>query len=313
MCWPTGPSRHGAPEVLELAWMRPNAPYMPIATVGLLALLEQHGQRPSAHWGEETGTPVLNVSVGLDHDDIGELLLDAPWPSLERIPWPGGRWSQGLKPTLKAIGDPAHSFRALVEGSPPLEASLLRSIVTDGVLDGDGIPARSRLLRGVKADLSSIAKPPRRMTAEALAAEVRNGPAFSNGESGLGLGLVPEVQTFGGTTGPEASTVGAYSALLYLLLWRGIMALPPVAVVRGRRRAVGGPLVTAPDVLSWPVWGFPADLTTLRSLLSLASVHEAQPDARELRARGIEAVYRARAVPLNSMVAVYRWGERVGG
>lgn len=299
--------------MIELAWMRPNAPYMPIATVGLLALLDQQGHDAAAHWADGPATPVLRVSTPLDEDEIGGLLIDAAWPSLERIPWPTGRWSQGLKPTLKAIGNPAQSFRNLVDGAPALEAALLRSIVTDGVLDNDGIPARSRLLRGVKADLSSIAKPPKRMSAQGLAAELRQGPDFRSGESGLGLGLVPEVQTFGGTTGPEASTVGAYSSLLYLLLWRGIMALPPVAVVRGRRRTVGGPLVTEPDVLSWPVWRFPANLSMLRSLLSLASVHAAQPDERELSARGIDAVYRARAVQLNSMVAVYRWGERAGG
>ena len=299
--------------MLDLGWMRPHAPYMPIATVGLLALLQEHGHEASAQWAGDTEAPTLQVSASLGYADSGGLLADAPWPSLDRIPWPGGRWSQGLKPTLKSIGDPARSFRSLVDHAPALEASLLRSIVTDGVLDGDGVPARSRLLRGVKADLSSIAKPPKRMTAEGLAAELRDGPDFRGGESGLGLGLVPEVQTFGGTTGPEASTVGAYSALLYLLLWRGIMALPPVAVVRGRRRAVGGPLVTAPDVLSWPRWRFPADLHTLRSLLSLASIHAERPDENDLRARGIDAVYRARAVRLNSMVAVYRWGERVGG
>lgn len=299
--------------MIDLRWMRPNAPYMPIATVGMLALLEQHGHEGSAHWTNDTAIPTLRISTPLDYEAIGELLADAPWPALDRIPWPGGRWSQGLKPTLKAIGDPAQSFRSLVDHAPTLEASLLRAIVTDGVLDGDGIPARSRLLRGVKADLSSISKPPKRIKAAALAAELRDGADFRSGESGLGLGLVPEVQTFGGTTGPEASTVGAYSALLYLLLWRGIIALPPVPVVRGRRRAVGGPLVTGPDVLSWPQWRFPTDLKALRSLLSLASIHADEPDERELRARGIDAVYRARAVPLNNMVAVYRWGERVGG
>ena len=193
-----------------------------------------------------------------------------------------------------------------------LEAKLLCAILTDGVLDADGVPGRSRLLRGVKSDLSSIAEPPKRITAEGLASELRNGPDFINGKSGLGLGLVPEVQTFGGTTGPEASSVGAYSKLLYRLIWLGIMALPPVPVLRGPRRVVGGPLVTAPDVLSWPRWRIPVGLRSLRTLLCLGEVHEDAPGIHYLRERGIDAVYRTKAIPLNSMVAVFRWGEQVG-
>ena len=186
------------------------------------------------------------------------------------------------------------------------------------MLDGEGVPARSRLLRGVKADLSSVANPPKRVTATGLAAELREGPEFRSGQSGMGLGLVPEVQTFGGTTGPDASTVGAYSPLLYLLLWRGIMALPPVPIVRGSHRVVGGPLVARPDVLSWPRWRIPVGLRSLRTLFVLEMIHSDPSGEREraerceaLLARGIDAVYRSRAVALNSMVAVFGWGERV--
>ena len=297
---------------LELTWMRAHAPYMPIVTVGLLATLAEHGHDATACWIDGTGPlPVLRVEVSLDATAVGRLIAEAPRPSLERIAWSGGRWSQGLKPTLKQLPDPAEEFRRLVDGAPPLEAKLLRAILADGVLDAEGVPARSRLLRGVKADLSSIAKPPRNVTAERLAAELHDGPDFCSGESGLGLGLVPEVQTFGGTTGPDASTVGAYSALLSLLLWRGIMELPPVPVLRGRRRAVGGALVTAPDVLSWPRWRIPVGLKGLKTLLAHPGVHAEQPPRAELAARGIDAVYRASAVPLNSMVAVFRWGEEV--
>ncbi|MEJ7785020.1 MAG: hypothetical protein WKF96_09475 [Solirubrobacteraceae bacterium] len=297
--------------MLELRWMRPQAPYMPIATIGLLAALHEGGHEARAGWSGAAERATLVVHTDIAQDAVGTLLLDLPWPSLDRLPPIGTPWKQGLKPTLKTTERPAEAFRSLLEGAAPLEARLLRAIVTDAVLDGDGLPSRSRLLRGVKADLSSIAKPPKRMTADGLAAELRDGPDFRRGESGLGLGLVPEVQTFGGTTGPDASTVGAYSPLLYLLLWRGIMALPPVAVLRGRRRSVGGPLVTKPDVISWPRWHFPADLRTLRGLFSLLQVHADEPSASELRKRNLEAVYRARAVPLSTMVAVFRWGERV--
>ena len=283
---------------------------MPVATAGILATLADAGTAATARWNN-AGT-CLYVDGDVDPDRLVDLLADLAWPSPERIRWPAGTFGQGLKPTLGAASDdPADEFRCMVDLAPPLEQRLLRSILTDGVLDGDGLPGRSRLLRGVKADLSSVFKPPRGIKRRGLAIELREGPQFTAGNSGYGLGLVPEVQTFGGTTGPDASTVGAYSRLLYLLLWQGIMALPPLPVRRGWHRVVGGPLVTAPDVLSWPRWRFPVDLDGLRILLSLREVHDDQPDGELLRHYGIDAVYRARAVELSSMVAVYRWGERV--
>lgn len=300
----------------DLPWMPAHAPYMPIATAGLLALLEDHGQPARAAWSEgPSGTPTLRIDAELDVAQTAQLIAAAPWPQLALIDWPAKKWSQGLKPTLKDMEQPARAFRDLVAGAESagrlLEAKLLRAILTDGVLDADGVPGRSRLLRGVKSDLTSIGEPPRRITASGLEAELRDGPDFVSGRSGFGLGLVPEVQTFGGTTGPDASTVGAYSALLYLLLWLGIMALPPVPALRGLRRVVGGPLVTAPDVLSWPRWQIPAGLRSLRTLLCLGAIHEDNPDMRYLSERGVDAVYRTTAAPLNNMVSVFRWGQQI--
>lgn len=304
--------------MLELAWMRPEAPYMPIATAGLLAILNEQGPHARAHWDGEADDAVLCVDTPLDTDAVAEAIVSAPWPSLERIQWPNDGHGQALKPTLKGCADPLRTFRELVRSSPSLEACLLRAILTDGVLDGEGLPARSRLLRGVKSDLSSVERAPKRVTATGLASELREGPEFRSGQSGLGLGLVPEVQTFGGTTGPDASTVGAHSPLLYRLLWRGIMALPPVPVVRGRHRVVGGPLVTEPDVISWPQWRIPVGLRSLRTLFALEAIHKdvggletRGTNGAYLRARGIDAVYRSKAVALNNMVAVFGWGARV--
>lgn len=309
---------------LVLHWMRPEAPYMPVATAGLLRTIRRRDPGVRACWrddGGPSGTSLVLVS-DLDADGIAEAVLGAPWPDLDRVPWPHGRPKQGLRPTLAEVEDPAAALRSMTDalrtharsrGDDPddvVEIDLLRAIVTDGALDDAGLPMRSRLLRGVKADLSGVTKPPR-ATAEALAAELRDGPRFRSGASGLGLGLVPEVQTFGGTTGPEPSSVGAYSVLLHRLLWHGVLALPPVPVARGRTRTAGGPLSTRPDVLSWPVWSTPCDLPMLRAVFGLAEVHAEVPDVAALAARGLSAVYRADAVPLSSMVAVYRWGRRI--
>lgn len=298
---------------LALAWMPSEAPYMPIATAGLLSALEHAGQPATAQWREEDGRSTLLLNTDLDSETLGGLLAATDWPRLDRIPWPVGTPSgaQAIKPVLEKQEHPADSFRVMVAAAPSVEARFLGALLTDGALDGNGVPSRSRLLRGVKSDLSGVANRPKAVSAERLAKEIECGPDFLKDSTGLGLGLVPEIQTFGGTTGPDASTVKGYSPLLYVLLWLGVMALPPVPVSRGPNRTVGGPLVTAPDVLSWPRWEIPVGLRALRSLFCLDAIHVEVPNRRALSLRGITAVYRAHAVQLSTMVAVYRWGREV--
>jgi hypothetical protein len=47
---------------------------------------------------------------------------------------------------------------------------------------------------------------------------------------------------------------------------------------------------------SWPVWDHPLSLATLRSLLSLSQITEDPPEMRELRTRGVRAVFRSERV-----------------
>lgn len=294
---------------LNLAWMPARAPYMPVATVGLLAALEQSGVPARARWHVEGGRGSLSVEADTDVDTAAEIIVGSPWPDLDRVAW-DGEPKQGLKPTIASAADKQREFRRLTGSAPTLESALLRSICTDGALDDSGAPGRSRLLRGVKADLSSIDSRPR-TDPERIAAELTAGPRFQPGQSGLALGLAPEVQTFGATTGPDASTVGAYSPLLYILLWRGLLAMKPFAVGRGRRRVVGSHLTSESDVISWPVWTVPVDRRGLLTLFAHPEIHADAPQLTGLARRGIVAVYRARAVSLSTMVAVYRWGELI--
>lgn len=303
---------------LGLAWMAPEAPYMPVATAGILSALEDAGHPATAHWQDVDHRAQLRLETDLTSDAVGELLAEAEWPSLSKIPWPPGTKVQGvqaIKPVLEKQDAPGDAFRTMVAAAPRAEARFLRALLTDAALDNNGIPSRSRLLRGVKSDLSGVANRPTTVTAAQLTAELDGGPEFrrKHGKhgSGLGLGLVPEIQTFGGTTGPDASTVGAYSPLLYILLWLGVMALPPVGVSRGPTRSVGGPLVTAGDVLSWPLWRIPVGLRALRSLFCLDSIHVEEPDSEALSRRGITAVHRARAVELSTNTDAFRWGQQV--
>jgi hypothetical protein len=57
--------------------------------------------------------------------------------------------------------------------------------------------------------------------------------------------------------------------------------------------------------LTWPVWRQPVPLDTLRSLLSLPELAEERPPLSELRARGIEAVFRSERYRMKTQGAYY--------
>lgn len=294
---------------MQLDWMRADAPYMPIATAGLLAVVSQADPAVTAAWAVDGGARRLHIASALDVDQIATAIAEAPLPDVSAPGWPTAN-PQALGPSLRTTERPLDAYRVLLARSAPPEAKLLRGIATDQVLDDDRVPSRTRLLRGAKSDLSAF-KALRRVRAEHLAAELRDGPAFLPGDSGAALGLVPELQTFGGTTGRKPADVGAASALLSRLLRHGILALPPSSGSRRGRRVVGGPLVSEEGELSWPRWTISCGLSELRVLFCLAAVHDPEPDAHALRERGIDAVFRSRPQQLSTTVAVFRWGRRV--
>lgn len=310
----------------SLDWMSPFAPYAPVATVGLLAVLGADDPGATAHWAtEDGGRPDLVVRSRLSLEEIAATSAAAPWPRLDGLPWTAKR-SQAIKPTLGAAAmgsgskfaavEEWHALAGLNGTNAPAEADvrmareLIAALLTDAALDGGGVPGRNRLLRGVKADLSGVAKPPKADPAELLD-ELEGGPIWRSGSSGRGLGFVPQVQTFGGTTGPEPSSVGAYSSLLYFLCWHGIIAMPPFGVRRGMRTVVGGPLFAAGDVLSWATWSMPLHRSGLIALFGLSAIHDREPDPDLLEAHGIGGVFRSAARPINSMISVFGWAERI--
>ena len=298
---------------LGLNWMRPEAPYMPIATLGLLSALEDAGHPATSRWREGATGPSLEIETDLAPLEAATAIIDAPWPDLDAIPW-STKLGQAIKPMLADVEDPAFELqrlrRATAKAGLVGETRMLRAFVTEAAVDDNDVPGRNRLLRGVKSDLSGI-KEKVKLAPVDLASELTDGLNWQNGTSGRGLGLTPEVQTFGGTTGRQPSSVGSHSTLLYRLLWLGILTLPPVGVMRRGRRMVGGPLITDQESISWPVWDIPLGLGGLRNYFSLASIHDSEPDMGLLRHRGVAAVYRSSSIPINNMISVFRWGERV--
>jgi hypothetical protein len=294
---------------VQLDWMRADAPYMPIVTAGLLAVVSEADPGVTAVWERDATASRLRIASALSVEDIAALILHAPLPDVAAPHWPTAK-PQALGPSLRTTPHPLDVYRELVAAAAAPEARLLRGIATDQVVDGECVPGRTRLLRGAKSDLSAF-KALKHAPLELLLLELRSGPQFRAGDSGAALGLVPEVQTFGGTTGRKPADVGAASALLSRLLRHGILALPPSSGSRRGRRVVGGPLIAEQGDLSWPRWTIPCGLRELRVLFALAAVHEPEPDLRVLRERGVDAVFRSRPRQLSTTVAVFRWGQSV--
>lgn len=48
------------------------------------------------------------------------------------------------------------------------------------------------------------------------------------------------------------------------------------------------------EYFTWPIWNAPLSVDMIRSLLSLATLHEETPSRHELRERGVQEVFRAR-------------------
>lgn len=292
----------------HLAWLRPDAPYAPFVQIGLLACLRATDAPAATRWEPEEGGYsfgcVLRSSLAIE--DIGRAIAEAPWPQLEQLPWPSG-YGQAIKPVLaKAGGDQVAVWRTLT--GPPEPAVVpppdgaaagarhVAALLTDGVVDDGGAPGRSRLLRGVKADLSGVK--PIKLNARSLARELTVGPEWSPSGAGSGLGLVPEVQTYGGVTGPKPDSIKASSALLYALIVHALAVLTPFGVVYGSRRTVGGLLVGDRGTLVWPVH------TTFRDLRALLALY-----GGATATRGVGCVYRSTPRAVNSMISMFPWGE----
>lgn len=300
---------------LALNWMRPEAPYMPIATAGLLSALEDAGDPATTLWQETPTGPKLVISTDRSAEEAASAIVGAPWPDLEAIPWPSKR-GQAIKPMLAKSPDPISELQRLRQATLAAgliaETRLLNCLVTEAALDDAGVPARNRLLRGVKSDLSSIGDDVK-LKHGGLAFELIEGPEWVDGNSGRGLGLVPELQTFGGTTGrdPSLTSVGNHSILLYRLLWLGLLNMPPSGVVHHGKRVVGGPLITDPSTISWPVWSIPLGLDELKTYFCLREIHSPKPDTTVLGRRGVLAVYRSPEIPISKAMSGFRWGQRV--
>src|ERR1035438_2670933 len=129
--------------------MRADAPYMPIATVGLLAVVSELDPAVTATWAADGPARRLQIETALDIEEIATAIAQAPLPDVSAPHWPTAN-PQALGPSLRTTPHPLDAYRKLVAAAAPPEARLLRAIATDQVLAADGVPSRTRLLRGAK-------------------------------------------------------------------------------------------------------------------------------------------------------------------
>lgn len=306
----------------SLSWLRADAPYAPLVQVGLLACLRGADDDASVHWEpDESGFAlgcVLRTTKAVE--EVGAAVAAAPWPELESLPWPDG-FGQSVGAALapkdsdesvdrvgvwRNLSGPPVSLLEAPQDGRAAAARHVASLLTDGVLNKDGPLGRSRLVGGVKADLSGFK--PARLTASGLADELVAGPDWARNGTGTGLGLVPEVQTYGGVTGPKPDSVNESSALLYALTVHALAALPPFGVLRATRRVVGG-VLWSDGALTWPIHTTPRGLRALVALYGSLPRHDS--GALPTRLRGVAAMYRSRPRPINTTIAMFPWGEQV--
>ncbi len=95
-------------------------------------------------------------------------------------------------------------------------------------------------------------------------------------------------------------------------IWLAFEALPlfPCFRSEGRLTTTGFPTFASRGrwrtaYFTWPIWTHPAPLCTVRSLLSLGELWQERPPARELRARGVEAVFRSEKYRVKTQGAYY--------
>jgi hypothetical protein len=159
-----------------------------------------------------------------------------------------------------------------------------------------------RLAKGIK--IGRRKKSPEEMFREALFGPWR----YEDPQHSLGLDPAAErLHALRAKSPTKESSEGVTAAV-----WLAFEAMPlfPCFLSRGSLATTGFHIEGATwrdrtTWLTWPVWRQPVPLDTVRSLLSLAELHQARPPLQALRERGIEAVFRSERYRVKSQGAYF--------
>jgi len=306
---------------VELTGLDGGHPLGALAAFGLLRCCEEMEGLQGARlgWRKGAGWTAYLVTEGATPDSLVAALASR---QKDRAKAPELNWSSDLKTDVPTLLKALAGAEAQLEGGDRAYADFLASFAFELCADdNDKVEAtpfcmtsgQQRFLKEVKslaaAVTAGIGAGKQRRPAEALFQEALFGPwAYRDPQHSLGWDPSAErLHALRARSPTKESSSGVAAAV-----WLAFEALPlfPCFLSEGRLTTTGfhrerGEGRARPTYFSWPLWRPPLPLETVRSLLSLEGLAEPAPPARELRARGVEAVFRSERYRMKTQGAYY--------
>jgi hypothetical protein len=299
-------------EVL-LTGLQCDVPIAAMAAFGLLRLCSQQGELGTVrlHWAREGGVThaVLTVTEPLANDDLVRLLVDSMAGASQRAEF---AWSDSINEETYRPSAKAAILRASAKDHREAEwFAAFRSDLVKGRLPFDTTSGQQGLLSialRVAESLDPGATKKARSSPEDAFREALFGP-WKYDDDQHSLGWDPTTVRLGAYTA-EAPTKMEKNGVR-AVVWLAMESLPLFSAfcVQKRLRSCG--FTERNRAFCWPIWNSPATLATVKSLLSLAGLYDADPNIPKFRARGIQAVYRsriARPTKYGSLQPAVLWG-----
>ena len=301
----------------ELTGLKGGHPLGALAAFGLLRVCTEMSGLADVRlgWHEDALTASLSVTPSLTDDELIEKLVEA---QLTRSSAPEFRWANDIRTDPE---DFIEGISAAQEDRRVL--GFLSSFGCELALDGkqnlkptafhmtSGQQRFLKQARELAASLEPLKSAPKRKAKN-------RSPGESFREALFGpWRYEDEFHAFGWD--PDAERLHALQAKsptsenptsVRAAVWLAVEALPlfPCAVGVGGRmlKTRGFSRREGATEFSWPLWRHPLSLDAARSLLGLEEVTLAKPKLKDLRARGIFAVFRARRARLQKGYAIFR-------
>jgi len=299
----------------ELTGLKGGHPLGALAAFGLLRVCTAMPGLADVRlgWQEEALTASLSITPPLTDDELIEKLVEL---QLSRAGAPEFKWANDIRTDPKDF----------IEGVSAAEGdrrvlSFLSSFGCELELDGkqnlkptafhmtSGQQRFLKQARELAASLEPLKSAPKRK------AKIRS-PGESFREALFGpWRYQDEFHAFGWD--PDAERLHALQAKsptsekptsVRAAVWLAVEALPlfPCAITDGVLKTRGFSRREGRTEFSWPLWKYPLPLDAVRSTLALEEVTLAKPRLKDLRARGIFAVFRARRASLQKGYAIFR-------
>lgn len=289
---------------IELTGLRPDVPIGAMAAFGALRIATRSFRDVKLGWRSTGGGwhAVLSVDEVVGRDEVVEAIMVSD-RELSRI---AERWPEQIKTMTR------DEFRDRARACPEWFAAFGNDLVVDD-RDGKIEPtpfdmsvARQKFL----ADALKLAKGLASDTgARAAYEEALFGP-WRYKDDQHSLGWDPSTMKLGAFT--HKAPTGMANAGVRAAVWVAFESLPLFPCCYHRGLAVRSFRRSGKEViLRWPVWRSGIGLRVLETLLGSALVNAERPDAAELSARGVVALYESARFKPNKYLASFRPAQLV--